>query len=186
MIGKKNIVFGFLYLVLTAALGPYMVKAVLPDVSAAAAAKQETLAALQLMASNDFEVDLEPMSAADIARTNSAAILALNRQLNAEAPLDSIKGGPHAHGNLESLLNIAAGLVLCFIATAPLIKQLISWLFILGALLHSGSLYLALVFNLGWAAQVLATGIGPILLLAALLLMGVASALGFRGQLALR
>ena len=30
MIGKKNIVFGFLFLVLTAALGPYMVKTMLP------------------------------------------------------------------------------------------------------------------------------------------------------------
>ncbi len=32
MIGKKNIVFGFLYLVLTAALGPYMVRVVYPDI----------------------------------------------------------------------------------------------------------------------------------------------------------
>ena len=184
MIGKKNIVFGFIYLVLTAALGPYMVEVVLPDMSSADAAKQETMAALQLMASNDFEADLEPMSAAEIARTNSHALLALNGQLNAEAPLEAIKGGPHAHGNLEALLNIAAGLVLCFVLARPMIKQLISWLFILGALLHSGSLYLAIVFNLGWAQQVLSTGIGPILLLAGLLLMGIASAFGFRGQLA--
>jgi hypothetical protein len=183
MIGKKNIVFGFIYLVLTAALGPYLVKVVYPDVTSAAETKQETLAALQLMASNDFEVDLEPLSATEIARTNTGAILAINNQLNAEVPLSAIKGGPHAHGNLEALLNIAAGLVLCFVAAAPLLKQAISWLFILGTLLHSGSLYLALVFNLGWANQLLSTGIGPIMLLAALLLMGLASAFGFRGKL---
>lgn len=183
MIGKKNIVFGFIYLVLTAALGPYMVKVVYPDVTAAGAVRQEQMAGLQLMATNDFEKDLEPLTADQIARTNTQSLLALNGALNARAPLDDIKGGPHAHGNLEALLNIAAGVVLCFITVAPLLKQLISWLFLLGALLHSGILYLAFVFNVGWAYQVLATGIGPILLLVALLLIGIAAAFGFRGQL---
>jgi hypothetical protein len=182
MIGKKNIVFGFFYLVLTAALGPYMVKAVFPDIATAAAAKRENMSTLQLMVSNGFEADLEPLSAAEIARRNTGAILALNAQLGMQEKLDAIKGGPHAHGNLEALLNIAAGLCMCFISVAPLFKQIISGLFLLGALLHSGMLYLAIVFEIPWAEQVLATGIGPILLLAALLLTGIAAAIGFRGQ----
>jgi len=182
MIGKKNIVFGFLYLVLTAALGPYMVKAVLPDIATAETARWDHMAKLQLMASNGFEADLEPLTAGDIARRNAGAILALNSQLGMQEKLNAIKGGPHAHGNLEALLNIAAGLCLVFIAVAPLFKHIISSLFLLGTLLHSGMLYLTIVFDLPWAGQVLSTGIGPVMLLAGLLLIGVAAAIGFRGQ----
>jgi hypothetical protein len=159
-----------------------MVKTIYPDLQAANSAKQEQVAGLQLMASNDFEVDLEALSGDQIARANTGAILAMNAENNARSPLDAIKGGPHAHGNLEALLTIAAGLVLAFVAVAPLYKQLISWLFILGALLHSGILYLVIVFRLPWAQQVLSTGIGPIILLAALLLIGIAVAMGYRGQ----
>jgi hypothetical protein len=182
MIGKKNIVFGFLYLVLTAALGPYMVKVLYPDIATAEAARRETMATLQLMASNGFEADLEPLSAAEIARRNTGAILAFNSQQGMQEKLNDIKGGPHAHGNLEALLNIAAGLCLGYLAVAPLLKRIISGLFLLGALLHSGMLYLTIVFELQWAGQVLATGIGPVMLLAALLLTGIAAAIGFRGQ----
>jgi len=184
MIGKKNIVFGFLYLVLTAALGPYMVAVVIPDMEMAGAARQQKMSALQLLAASGFEKDLEPMTAEQLARTNSSALLALNAALNAEAPLDAIKGGPHAHGNLEALLNIAAGIVLGLLAVAPLFKQLISWLFLLGALLHSGSLYMVIVFQAAWAVPILSSGIGPILLLGALLLMGLAVAVGYRGRFA--
>ncbi|MGD8619791.1 MAG: hypothetical protein PVH54_11475 [Gammaproteobacteria bacterium] len=184
MIGKKNVVFGFLYLVLTAALGPYMVKAVFPEVEKAGTARQEQMSALQLLTTSGFEQDLEPMTADQIARTNSGALLALNAALNAEEPLDAIKGGPHAHGNLEALLNIAAGIVLGLLAVGPLFKQLISWLFLLGALLHSGSLYMVIVFHAAWAQPILASGIGPILLLVALLLMGIAAAIGYRGRFA--
>ncbi len=182
MTGKKNIVFGFLYLVLTAALGPYMVKTVFPDIDTADAARQEQMSGLQLLAGSGFEQDLEPMTTDQIARTNSAALLALNTALKAVEQLDAIKGGPHAHGNLEALLNIAAGVVLGLLAVAPLLKQLISWLFLLGALLHSGSLYLVIIFHMSWAQPVLASGIGPVLLLLALLLMGIATATGYRGR----
>jgi len=182
MIGKKNIVFGFLYLVLTASLGPYMVKAVFPDIATAETARRDDMAKLQLMVSNGFESDLEPLTAGEIARRNTGAILALNSQLGMQEKLDAIKGGPHAHGNLEALLNIAAGVCLGFIAVAPLLKRIISGLFLLGALLHSGMLYLTIVFDLPWAGQVLSTGIGPVMLLTALLLTGIAAAIGFRCQ----
>ncbi|HED15656.1 MAG TPA: DUF423 domain-containing protein [Gammaproteobacteria bacterium] len=174
MIGKKNIVFGFLYLVLTASLGPYMVVELLPTVSEAQLLKQQDVGPLQLLAENDFEDEntMAPISAKQLAMANTKGILALNQLVNANAPIDSMKGGPHAHGNLEAVLNILAGLVLCFLAAPVLVKQLISWLFIAGALLHSGSLYL-LAFDMAWAGTLLQ--IGPWLVLLALLTAGISS-----------
>lgn len=179
MIGKKNIVFGFLYLVCTAALGPFM----LTQFGAAAQAQEEKQIAfsrLEQFSANNFEENLETMSGDQIAKANSAALLALNKQLNARAPIDAIKGGPHTHGNLESLLNIVVGVVLGLLAISALFKQIISWVFIAGALLHSGMLYLAIVFQQGWAGAVLNTGIGPALILLGLLLAGIASIIGLK------
>jgi len=180
MIGKKNIVFGFLYLVLTASLGPYMVVKLLPAVDKAEAIKQQDVGRLQQLRTNKFEEELEPLSAKQIAKANTSGILALNRLVNAQQPVDSVKGGPHAHGNLEALLNVAAGLTLCFIGVAAWFKQLISWMFIAGALLHSGMLYL-LQLGQGWAATPLM--VGPWLVLGSFLLIGIAAAIGFRGEL---
>ena len=187
MVGKKNIVFGFLYLVLTAALGPVMVIKYVPAVGAAEAQKQEKLGFLQTAASDNFEVNLEPMKPIDVAKANTAAILALSDRLNREAPIDAIKGGPHAHGNLEALLNIAIGVVLLFVALPRLYKEIISWTFIAGALLHSGLLYLVVGLELPWAAALLGSPfayVGPVLILIGLGLAGIAVFVGWRGQLA--
>lgn len=181
MIGKKNIVFGFLFLVITASLGPYMVLNY-GTWTQANLDKQPILGDLQNLKANDFEKDLEPLSADQIARLNTDAILIINRLINAETEIDFIKGGPHAHGNLEALLNIAVGVVLCFMACRPLIKQVISWLFILGTLLHSGVLIFERVFQMEWASTVLGTGLGPIMILAGLFLMGIMAAIGFEGR----
>ncbi|HKK14479.1 MAG TPA: hypothetical protein VKA14_07430 [Gammaproteobacteria bacterium] len=184
MIGRKNIVFGFLYLVLTAALGPYMITQLFPAVQQAQVQKQKVMGDLQLSASAGFENQntLAPMTGAEIGKADAHALLALNKVLNAQAPIDAIKGGPHTHGNLESVLNIVVGLVLCFIAAAPLVKQAVSWIFILGALLHSGMLYLQ-AFDVSWAGAVLNTGVGPGLILVGLLVAGVVAGFGFRGEL---
>ena len=173
MIGKKNIVFGFLYLVFTAALGPYMVN-MYEGYMAANADKQQALARLQQLKAADYAEDpetLEEVTAMDLAKADAEAILALNRLGNEEFAIDFIKGGPHAHGNLESVLNILAGLALTFMAAPRLAKQLVSWLFILGALLHSGGLYLQRVFMLPVPDAV--TGLGAVLVLLALLLLGL-------------
>lgn len=183
MIGKKNVVFGFLFLVVTAALGPYMIVNFQPGVDDAEGKKQETLSRLQNLKMNNFEEDLDALPADAIAKANTDGILALNTLVNAEQPIDIIKGGPHAHGNLESLLNIAAGLALCFIAVSAVFKQIISWVFIVGALLHSGMLYLIALFQWPLASTVLNTGIGPALILLGLLLTGIAAAMGFKGEL---
>lgn len=171
MSGKKNIVFGFFYLVLTASLGPYMIVEYSGPLQQA---KQANAAAV-----TELTRVVEGGVADQMVKAQSDAILALNRQLRAEAPIDEIKGGPHTHGNLESLLNIAVGVVLGFLAVGRLWREAISWLFIGGAILHSGMLYLGVVFHQSWAWAVLKTGAGPVMVLAGLLLAGLATAKGF-------
>jgi hypothetical protein len=186
MIGKKNVVFGFLFLALTAALGPYMVVKVLPTAEQAEEGRVTATGKLAEVAQSNYDdpETLATITPDKLARLNSEAILGINRQINAEAPGDAIKSGPHTHGNLESLLNIVVGVVLCFVACKRAwMKQAISWLFILGTLLHSGMLYLAVVFNQAWAGQVLGTGAGPVMILLGLVLAGVAAAIGFRGEI---
>ena len=182
MIGKKNIVFGFIYLVLTASLGVVMVDKY-EGFGKAAQEKQASVGRLQALKGSDFEEELEPLSAMQIAKANTAGILGINKLNNTEAEIDAIKGGPHAHGNLESVLNIIAGLTLCFISAAVWMKQLISWLFIVGAVMHSGMLYLQTVFQLQWANTLLETGIGPAAVLLGLLLIGIVSIKGFGNKL---
>ncbi|MBI3561921.1 MAG: hypothetical protein HY080_09435 [Gammaproteobacteria bacterium] len=179
MIGKKNIAFGFLYLVLTAALGPYMVANVFPGVEKSTAAKQAPLGRLQDIQTNQYEENMEKVPADTLAKANTDGILALNNVFNASAQLNSPRS-VHAHGNLESVLNVIAGLVLCFIAIGRVYKQIISGLFILGALLHSGMLYLA-NFGQAWAYKLLV--FGPWLLLLAFLSLGIAAAIGFKGEI---
>jgi len=49
--------------------------------------------------------------------------------------------------------------------------------------MHSGMMYLGIVFELSFAAKLLGTGIGPVLILLGLLLTGIAAAMGFKGEL---
>jgi len=94
MEGKKNIVFGFFFLVITASLGPYMVVNLLPDVEKASLEKQKVLSGLQLLVMSEFEnaETLEAMTADEITKANSEAILALNTNINARVTVDTIKG----------------------------------------------------------------------------------------------
>ena len=183
IIGKKNIVFGFIYLALTASLGLVMVD-MYQDYGKAMQEKQTSVGRLQALKGNGFEEELEPLNAMQIAQANTDGILALNKLTNTEIAIDSIKGGPHAHGNLEALLNIAVGVVLSFLAVGVMLKQVISWLFILGTLLHSGMLYLERVFDQAWAGTLLETGVGPIMILTGLVLIGLVAIKGFTGEAA--
>lgn len=169
--GKKNVVFGFFYLVLTALLGPYMIVEYMGPHEQAAHANAAAVG--ELKSAKEAGVD------GRIAQAQTDAILALNSQLESAEPIDAIKGGPHAHGNLEALLNIVVGMVLGFLVVGSTFKEIISWLFIGGAVLHSGMLYLGTVLGQGWAWAVLNTAIGPLMLLAGLLLAGIASLKGF-------
>jgi hypothetical protein len=185
MVGKKNIVFGFLFLATTAALGPLMVFKY-QDWGVANGEKQQIVGKLQQLKAGNYAEDpetLEDLSAKQLATTNADAILAMNKVGALEFGIDYIKGGPHAHGNLESLLNIAVGFALCFIAAPLMLKQAASLMFILGTLLHSGLLYLERVFMLPWAGTLLSTGVGPALILLGLVLVGALAAKGFKGEL---
>ena len=107
MIGKKNVVFGFLYLVLTAVLGILMVN-MYEDFGKAALEKQASVGRLQQLKENGFEEELEPLNAKQIAMANTDGILSLNKLGNTEMSIDSVKGGPHAHGNLEARVEISS------------------------------------------------------------------------------
>jgi hypothetical protein len=150
-----------------------------PAAGQAAQVKQKALGALQQVKADGFEKDLEPLKPLQIAKMNADAVLALNNVHNASAPIDSIKGGPHAHGNLEAVLNILAGLVLCFLAAPKCAKQIISWLFIAGAVFHSGMLFLR-SFGVAWAGTLLYAG--PWLVLLALLALGIAALIWLRPE----
>lgn len=176
MAGKKNVVFGFFYLVLTALLGPYMIVTYMGP--SQEAEKANAAAVGELNRAVEAGID------GQTAQAQTDAILALNRKLQAGEPIEAIKGGPHAHGNLEALLNIAVGIVLGFLVVGSIFKEIISWLFIGGAVLHSGMLYLGTVLGQGWAWAVLNTAIGPLMLLAGLFLAGVASLKGFEARAA--
>lgn len=185
MIGKKNVVFGFLFLVLTAALGPLMVIKY-QDWGLANVEKAQVVGQLQQLKAGEYlenSETLEDLSAKQLAIANAESILAMNKLAAAEQQIDFIKGGPHAHGNLEALLNIVVGIALCFIVAPVMLKQLASWLFIIGSIMHAGLLYLERVFMMPWANAVVSTGIGPIMILLGLLLMGILAARGFRGEL---
>ena len=182
MIGKKNVVFGFLFLAISASLGPWMIVNYVPGVGVAQETKQTHVGRLQALQADDFEEDLEALPAESIARANTAGILALNGLINSRQPIDMIKI-PHTHGNLEALLNIAVGIVLCFLSVPLMFKQAISWIFIVGTLMHSGVMYLAVMAEQSWAATILETGVGPALILLGLLLTGIAAVMGFKGEL---
>ena len=182
MIGKKNIVFGFIFLTFTASLGGVMVD-MYEEYGAVAGEKQIAVGRLAQLKTDGFEEELEPLNAKQIAMANTDGILSISKLNNVEFGIDFIKGGPHAHGNLEALLNIIAGFILCFVSIAVWQKQALSWGFMLGTVLHAGMMILARVFDMAWANVVLETGIGPVLILASLFFMGVAVAVGFKSEM---
>ncbi|MFK5914397.1 MAG: hypothetical protein QM484_08475 [Woeseiaceae bacterium] len=182
MIGKKNIVFGFIFLAFTASLGGVMVT-MYEDYGVAAGEKQVAVGRLAQLKTDGYEEELEPLNAMQIAKANTDGILSISKLNNVEFGIDFIKGGPHAHGNLEALLNIVIGFILCFISIAAWQKQVISWALIVGTVTHAGMMVLARVFDFAWANTILETGLGPILILASLLFMGAAVAKGFTTEM---
>lgn len=183
---RLNIAFGFIFLALSAALGPYMLTTLHPTARQAQEGRLAATGKLAEVALANFDdpETLAPITADKLGRLASEAVLALNREINARAPIDAVRSGPHVHGNLEALLNIAVGLTLLFVSCKRAwMKPVIGWLFILGTLLHSGMLYLVVVFNQGWAGTILATGIGPVMILLGLILAGIAVAVGFKGEI---
>lgn len=182
MIGKKNIVFGFIYLAITAAVGGVMILGHFDARSAAESNKRVQLGVLQQIVVDDYEVNLEQITPLELAKTNSQAILAISNRINAQKPISTLRSGAHTHGTADALLNIAAGFLLLFLAAPAWIKQTISWMFISGAALHSGMLFLVSVLGQSWATHLLngpPGAIGRGLTLAGLVLAGIAAAKWF-------
>lgn len=168
MSGKINIIFGFLYLAFTAALGPAFL---VPQLGEKGAVMKETAQAVAEVKSG-METGIIDES---LPAKQSKAIVSVFNAVKAQ----HISGtGAHSHGNLEALLNIVAGFVLLSLAIPGPFKALLSLLFVLGAVFHSGMLYLGMVFGMGWAFKLLL--IGEVSLLAGLVLMGVAAAIGIK------
>lgn len=188
MSGKVNIVFGFIYLATTAVLGPVLL---VPGKGEIARTFGATTEAVQRVSEGVEEgpfAPLDPLATlappAPIAEapgeTTGRAVVSIMDYLKAEKTLGFVASAAHAHGNLEGLLNIVAGLVILALAIPANYKTLLSLLFILGAVFHSGMLYLAAVFGLSWAGNF--TLVGAIALVAGLLLTGVACIFGIKTE----
>jgi uncharacterized membrane protein YgdD (TMEM256/DUF423 family) len=162
MNGKINIIFGFIYFAFTALLGPTML---IPHFGIT---KQAMDKAVQTV--DKAKQEAQPSATAD-------ALADILDYLKVEKP--SVKGA-HSHGNLEALLNIAVGVVLLSLAIPTNFKKLLSIIFLVGAVFHSGMLYLGGVFHLYWAYNF--TIIGAIAILAGLMGMGIASIIGINKQ----
>lgn len=76
----------------------------------------------------------------------------------------------HAHGNLESLLNVITGYLLCRLSLDAWLAKTVSALLIIGAVFHSGMLYLG---GLGAGFAFGLAPIGAIALVISMLLMGI-------------
>ena len=162
MNGKINIIFGFIYFAFTALLGPTML---IPHFGITKQAMDKAVHAV-----DKAKQEAQPSATAE-------ALAGILDYLKVEKP--SVKGA-HSHGNLEALLNIAAGMVLLSLAIPANFKTLLSVLFLVGALFHSGMLYLGSVFHVYWAYNL--TIIGAIAILAGLMGMGIASIIGINKQ----
>ncbi len=168
--GKLNIIFGFIYFACTAILGPAVL---VPGKGANYNLAVEAGKSIQT-ASN---IDTSTMTVEKVNALSNAQV-ATARAMQAEKKLGFIGSTAHAHGNLEAMLNIVVGLVLIGLAIPMTFKKLLSILFIVGALCHSGVLYLASVF--GIAALTSFTAVGAIAIVAGLLLMGIAAIIGLK------
>ena len=176
MEGKKNIVFGFLYFVVTAVTGLIMTSGGM--LGEAGQAKQEAVKKVGVLE------DRLDTGGPELASAAGEAVTAIEGWLQAQGRVGEMAGGPHTHGNLEAMINIVAGLFLGMLAAPVALKQLISWLFILGAVLHSGMLYLGGIFGMSWAWAVVSLNLGPIALLGGLLVAGIAAIMSYRPRAA--
>ncbi len=123
--GRKNLIFGFVYLVFTLALGVVI----------------------------SFKLKGDP----EFAKAGFAFPRVIMR-------------AAHAHGNLESVLNIIVGLIVDRLRVEGNLKQTISVLIIAGALLHSGMLYI--MPAIPWASNL--TVFGAVAIIAAVILTAYA------------
>lgn len=131
--GKKNMVFGFTYLIFTLLLGIFLSYKLQSD---------------QSFAKDGFAFPRVIMRAA------------------------------HAHGNLESVLNIIIGLIADRLRVTDTLKKTISFLAIFGAIMHSGMLYIMPVAPFSGKLSI----IGALSLIITMALMAYSATKGLDGK----
>ncbi len=94
-----------------------------------------------------------------------------------ENPLHELLGHAHSHGNLESVLNILIGYILCQLEASSGLLHAVSILLLIGAIFHSGMLYLS---GLGVGFALNLAPIGAISLVITMALMVYVIATGFK------
>lgn len=96
-----------------------------------------------------------------------------------ENPLLELLSHAHSHGNLESVLNILVGYLLCQLEASSGLLNVVSILLLIGAIFHSGMLYLS---GLGVGFALNLAVIGAISLIITMALMVYIIAIGFKKQ----
>ena len=161
--GKINVIFGFIFFASTAVLGPAVL---IPGKGEVRATAGEAM------------VEAVEEAREGGADEGVAAAVAIADFMAAEKKVGSIGSAVHAHGNLESLLNIVVGFILISLCIPYKYKKLISVVFITGAVFHSGMLYLGIVFKQYWAFNF--TIVGAVAIVAGLLMMAGACIVGLK------
>ncbi len=168
MNGKVNIVFGLLYFAATALLGPVLL---VPGKGGNFQKMAEATRAVE-------KVRTESAGGAPSMESLGEAVTGIMDYLKDINRIGFVKSAAHAHGNLEALLNVVAGLVILTLVVPSSYKTVLSLLFLIGAVFHSGMLYLVSVFGIRWAGNL--TFIGAVAIIAGLVLLGAASIVGIR------
>lgn len=92
-----------------------------------------------------------------------------------ESPVHEILATAHAHGNLESFLNIVIGYLLCQLEGYYTPANVASVLLLIGAIFHSGMLYLT---GLGAESAIQLAPVGAISLIVTMVMMVYLVAVG--------
>ncbi len=83
----------------------------------------------------------------------------------------------HVHGNLESVLNIVVGYILCQLEVSAGLAGFVSILFLVAAIFHSGMLYLT---GLGLGAAINIAPVGALSLITGIAMMAYLVAIGLK------
>ena len=94
-----------------------------------------------------------------------------------ENPLLELLSHAHSHGNLESVLNILVGYILCQLEASSWLLNAASILLLIGAIFHSGMLYIS---GLGVGFALNLAPIGAISLVITMALMVYVIAVGLK------
>ena len=92
-------------------------------------------------------------------------------------PAHEILATAHVHGNLESVLNILIGYIICQLEVSSGLASTVSILLLIGAIFHSGMLYLT---GLGVSGAINIAPLGAISLIITMAMMVYIAAVGLR------